>query len=620
MPLGGLVGDNIYLVPERVKRLAARLHKWVALRRTPAKVRVGLGRGGPHQVLSSAHVWRSSCERSGTSCLLTQALSLPPFPPPLVAQDRKLAILMYGFPPGVGATGTAALLNVPKSLESLLRSLRQVGKAAPGSSVGPSMGSSVGSSAGTSAGSSVGTSAGLSMAAMTVPRCSLRLGPVQQSPRCASHPPCPLHHLEQEGYDLGEMSEDLEGAGEAIVTALKMQEEQRSISGGLRAGVCDGSVPRTAGVAPVLHRRRETQFYQWCRLPPLRAAEGAAGILKRGAGVAEPYGAKAAAVDVEPKQLKEMLTYPAEWGPTEWGECRAGKGGVGNRPGAGTAAAPGRDGAVFVQHVSRRLDSTSQLCFVPTLRRPHPLPARKRHPCAQAGGTVGGAGQMPGAQVRGGGVVVRQALGQHREEAAGRCIGHCPHSLACPSRLSPRSFQTSAQLPTSLQHVCPWRQRGQRHPAWQRVDWRAGGEQRTSRPWWRRPRQREILPCHPSPLARLSSPNRLQPLLGVEGDPMRLLFERDLTPHPQVSVRQGGCCVCGGGWMSPASCPVAGIQTPAALPLSRLPTSAPPSAMHHTPAVRRVLQVAASQVWVRRVGGPALWHARHRWGGGGAGR
>ena len=28
----------------------------------------------------------------------------------------------------------------------------------------------------------------------------------------------------------------------------------------------------------------------------------------------------------------------------------------------------------------------------------------------------------------------------------------------------------------------------------------------------------------------------VQPLLGVEGDPMRLLFERDLTPHPQVSL------------------------------------------------------------------------------------
>ena len=25
----------------------------------------------------------------------------------------------------------------------------------------------------------------------------------------------------------------------------------------------------------------------------------------------------------------------------------------------------------------------------------------------------------------------------------------------------------------------------------------------------------------------------IQPLLGIEGDPMRLLFERDLTPHPQ---------------------------------------------------------------------------------------
>jgi cobalamin biosynthesis Mg chelatase CobN len=25
----------------------------------------------------------------------------------------------------------------------------------------------------------------------------------------------------------------------------------------------------------------------------------------------------------------------------------------------------------------------------------------------------------------------------------------------------------------------------------------------------------------------------VQPLLGLEGDPMRLLFQRDLTPHPQ---------------------------------------------------------------------------------------
>jgi magnesium chelatase subunit H len=38
VPLGGLVGDNIYLVPERVHRLAARLRKWTDLRRTPPQV------------------------------------------------------------------------------------------------------------------------------------------------------------------------------------------------------------------------------------------------------------------------------------------------------------------------------------------------------------------------------------------------------------------------------------------------------------------------------------------------------------------------------------------------------------------------------------------------------
>lgn len=28
----------------------------------------------------------------------------------------------------------------------------------------------------------------------------------------------------------------------------------------------------------------------------------------------------------------------------------------------------------------------------------------------------------------------------------------------------------------------------------------------------------------------------VQPLLGIEGDPMRLMFERDLTPHPQYAA------------------------------------------------------------------------------------
>ncbi|MBF2089656.1 MAG: magnesium chelatase subunit H [Synechococcales cyanobacterium K44_A2020_017] len=78
IPLGGLVGDKIYLVPERVKRLTGRLNQWIALRRKPKG-------------------------------------------------DRKLAIILYGFPPGYGATGTAALLNVPQSLLNVLRALEAEG-------------------------------------------------------------------------------------------------------------------------------------------------------------------------------------------------------------------------------------------------------------------------------------------------------------------------------------------------------------------------------------------------------------------------------------------------------------------------------------------------------------
>ncbi len=76
-------------------------------------------------------------------------------------QERKLAILLYGFPPGVGATGTAALLNVPRSLERL------------------------------------------------------------------------LEQLVAQGYDLGEAAKS-GGAfdGEALVNALRMQEDQRAISAG----------------------------------------------------------------------------------------------------------------------------------------------------------------------------------------------------------------------------------------------------------------------------------------------------------------------------------------------------------------------------------------------------
>ncbi|ACB49962.1 magnesium chelatase, subunit H [Crocosphaera subtropica ATCC 51142] len=78
VPLGGLVGNDIYIIPERVKRLTGRLKKWINLRKTETK-------------------------------------------------DRKIAIILYGFPPGYGATGTAALLNVPRSLLNLLQELEKQG-------------------------------------------------------------------------------------------------------------------------------------------------------------------------------------------------------------------------------------------------------------------------------------------------------------------------------------------------------------------------------------------------------------------------------------------------------------------------------------------------------------
>lgn len=78
VPIGGLVGEEIYLVPDRVQRLTARVKHWIALHRTPPA-------------------------------------------------KRRIAILLYGFPPGYGAVGTAALLNVPQSLLALLRALKAEG-------------------------------------------------------------------------------------------------------------------------------------------------------------------------------------------------------------------------------------------------------------------------------------------------------------------------------------------------------------------------------------------------------------------------------------------------------------------------------------------------------------
>ncbi|HEY9605932.1 MAG TPA: magnesium chelatase subunit H [Allocoleopsis sp.] len=78
VPLGGLVGEDIYLIPERVKRLTGRIKRWIALRQTPPS-------------------------------------------------ERRVAIILYGFPPGYGAVGTAALLNVPRSLLNFLHALKDQG-------------------------------------------------------------------------------------------------------------------------------------------------------------------------------------------------------------------------------------------------------------------------------------------------------------------------------------------------------------------------------------------------------------------------------------------------------------------------------------------------------------
>ncbi|MBO1351250.1 MAG: magnesium chelatase subunit H [Hormoscilla sp. GUM202] len=78
LPLGGLVGEDIYLMPDRVQRLTGRIKNWIKLRQLPKG-------------------------------------------------DRKIAIILYGFPPGYGATGTAALLNVPRSLIKFLQALKEEG-------------------------------------------------------------------------------------------------------------------------------------------------------------------------------------------------------------------------------------------------------------------------------------------------------------------------------------------------------------------------------------------------------------------------------------------------------------------------------------------------------------
>lgn len=203
VPLGGLVKDDIYLIPERVSRLLARVRKWTALARKP-----------------------------------------PP--------QRRVAVLLYGFPPGVGATGTAALLNVPESLERTLGALRDAVRRRRRLCSVPSPPSAVSASP-------LSLVAGCFVGVRRVVRVCTRT-------------------LIMQGYDLGpDVPEDLTGAGEALVSALRRLESPGVVS--------RGADRATASVA---------------------AAAAAAG-------------ATVAATDVPPRSLHKSLAYPEEWGPTEWG-------------------------------------------------------------------------------------------------------------------------------------------------------------------------------------------------------------------------------------------------------------------------------------------------------------
>ena len=72
-----------------------------------------------HRVCCSTDdLWCTCLLRAASLCCRWVELRRKP------PSERKLALLLYGFPPGVGATGTAALLNVPKSIEKMIAALQ----------------------------------------------------------------------------------------------------------------------------------------------------------------------------------------------------------------------------------------------------------------------------------------------------------------------------------------------------------------------------------------------------------------------------------------------------------------------------------------------------------------
>ena len=74
--IGAIEDNTLVTIPDRIERVATIAERWVRLRRKPA-------------------------------------------------QERRVAMVLYNYPPGLGRLGTAALLNVPATLHSLLTRLKK---------------------------------------------------------------------------------------------------------------------------------------------------------------------------------------------------------------------------------------------------------------------------------------------------------------------------------------------------------------------------------------------------------------------------------------------------------------------------------------------------------------
>ena len=174
--------------------------------------------------------------------------------------------MLYGFPPGVGATGTAALLDVPKSIDAIVGAMDGAGY-----DLGPR------SRAARQRNGGGGESA------------------LATTATAAGAPPS-SDAENNDGH-----GEIWSGVGQAVIDALASQLQPRVLARGaagvLAAGVGGGEKRggKKGGEGEERGEGEET---------PLSASD---------------FGAVAAADDVPASQLREWLSFPREWGPTEWG-------------------------------------------------------------------------------------------------------------------------------------------------------------------------------------------------------------------------------------------------------------------------------------------------------------